>query len=74
VKNSRDLALILPIFFAKTVYEFLLLEDEHWVSQREQQEDQEVYAHVVDEESNGNDCETRAEVSRMAYHSIDSVL
>ena len=73
-EQSWDFPLILPICFSKSVNEIPLLEDEHRVSQREQQEDQDVYAHIVDEESNGNDCDARAQVPRMAYHSIDSVL
>jgi hypothetical protein len=72
--DSWDLPLILPVFLSKTVKQFSFLEDEHRVSQREQQEDQNIYAHIVDKESVGNDSEARAQVSRMAYYSIDSVL
>ena len=66
-KDSWDRSLILPIFLSKTVKELSFLEHDHHVSRRKQQEDQDIYAYKVDNESDGNDADARAEIPRMTY-------
>jgi hypothetical protein len=73
-KDSWDRSLILPIFLSKTVKELSFFEHDHHVSRREQQEDQDIDAYKVNNESDGNDADARAEVPRMTYDSIHSVL
>jgi hypothetical protein len=69
-----NFALILPIFVSKAVNELPFLEREHHESRREHREDQDIYANIVNDESVGNDSDARAEVPRMTYCSIDSIL
>jgi hypothetical protein len=69
-----NLPLILPILFSETVDEFSLLEHQHHVSRREQPKDEDIHPFVVDDERVGNGPDTRAEVPRMSYHPINSIL